>query len=56
MQCNYLFGNSDHPTTYIHCSAGPGDYIPTDKDRSDYCMGLGFTDCPRYITHIKMKE
>ncbi|WP_048139353.1 hypothetical protein [Methanosarcina horonobensis] len=55
MQCNYLevLSAGINPDK---CIAGPGYYKTTEEDRSKYCIGEKFSDCPRFIASLKIME
>jgi hypothetical protein len=55
MQCNYL-GVLSIGIDPNKCIAGPGFYGTTEEDRSKYCIGEKFSDCPRFIACIKIMK
>lgn len=49
--------NEKDPTTDPNkCTALPRDYNTTEEDRTDFCIGINFRKCPRYIDGIKLEK
>jgi hypothetical protein len=48
MQCNFLHTDTKDGSIEYWCRTKPEGFVPTDKDKSDYCIGENFLHCPRF--------